>query len=212
MRAPIEKRNTYELIAEQLMSEIGTRLRPGDPLPTERELTATFKVGRSSVREGLRMLESKGVIEPVGNGTFVVSSLRSPLSRSFALLLSLDEANLSELYELRRMLEGEAAALAAMRRSDEDLAAMALATRPRLLLLDEPMAGMGTEESQRMIALLAGLKRRQTIVLVEHDMDAVFRLADRISVLVYGRLIATDTPERIRANEEVRRAYLGEDL
>ena len=90
--------------------------------------------------------------------------------------------------------------------------AMALATRPRLLLLDEPMAGMGTEESQRMIDLLASLKRRHTIVLVEHDMDAVFRLADRISVLVYGRIIATDTPERIRANEMVRKAYLGEDF
>ena len=89
---------------------------------------------------------------------------------------------------------------------------MALAMRPRLLLLDEPMAGMGIEESQRMIGLLASLKQRQTIVLVEHDMDAVFKLADRISVLVYGRLIATDTPERIRANEEVRKAYLGEDL
>jgi len=71
------------------------------------------------------------------------------------------------------------------------------------------LAGMGIEESQRMIALLASLKRRHTIILVEHDMDAVFRLADRISVLVYGRVIATDTPERIRANEEVRRAYLG---
>jgi len=90
--------------------------------------------------------------------------------------------------------------------------AIALATQPRLLLLDEPMAGMGADESQRMIDLLAGLKSRHAIVLVEHDMDAVFRLADRISVLVYGRLIATDTPERIRANEEVRRAYLGEDL
>jgi branched-chain amino acid transport system ATP-binding protein len=90
--------------------------------------------------------------------------------------------------------------------------AMALATRPRLLLLDEPMAGMGTEESQRMIAVLASLKRRQTIVLVEHDMDAVFRLADRISVLVYGRVIATDAPEKIRANEAVRKAYLGEDF
>jgi len=89
--------------------------------------------------------------------------------------------------------------------------AMALATRPRLLLLDEPMAGMGVEESGRMIALLGGLKRRLTIILVEHDMDAVFRLADRISVLVYGRIIATDTPEKVRTNEEVRRAYLGED-
>jgi branched-chain amino acid transport system ATP-binding protein len=89
--------------------------------------------------------------------------------------------------------------------------AMALATEPRLLLLDEPMAGMGVEESQRMIALLTRLKQSKTIILVEHDMDAVFRLADRISVLVYGRVIATGTPEQIRINEEVRRAYLGED-
>jgi branched-chain amino acid transport system ATP-binding protein len=86
-----------------------------------------------------------------------------------------------------------------------------MAVRPRLLLLDEPMAGMGAEESQRMIALLSGLKQRKTIILVEHDMDAVFRLADRISVLVYGRVIATDVPEKIKLNEEVRRAYLGED-
>jgi len=89
--------------------------------------------------------------------------------------------------------------------------AMALATRPRLLLLDEPMAGMGIEESQRMIAFLATLKRRQTIILVEHDMDAVFRLADRIAVLVYGRVIAADSPEKIKLNHEVRKAYLGEE-
>jgi len=89
--------------------------------------------------------------------------------------------------------------------------AMALATRPRLLLLDEPVAGMGTDESQRMIGLLASLKGEKTIVLVEHDMDAVFSLADRISVLVYGRIIATGTPAEIRANAEVRSAYLGED-
>jgi len=74
---------------------------------------------------------------------------------------------------------------------------MALATRPRLLLLDEPMAGMGIDESQRMIELLATLKRRQTMILVEHDMDAVFKLADRIAVLVYGRIIATGLPERL---------------
>ena len=89
--------------------------------------------------------------------------------------------------------------------------AMALATKPRLLLLDEPVAGMGTEESQRMVKLLGSLKGRQTMILVEHDMDAVFSLADRISVLVYGRIIATGTPKEIRANPEVRRAYLGED-
>jgi branched-chain amino acid transport system ATP-binding protein len=90
--------------------------------------------------------------------------------------------------------------------------AMALAARPRLLLLDEPMAGMGGEESQRMIALLTTLKRHQAIVLVEHDMDAVFQLADRISVLVYGKVIATGSPEQIKANAEVRRAYLGEGM
>ena len=90
--------------------------------------------------------------------------------------------------------------------------AMVLATGPRLLLLDEPVAGMGTEESQRMVEFLATLKGRQTIVLVEHDMDAVFSLADRISVLVYGRIIATGAPAEIRLNPEVRRAYLGEDL
>ena len=89
--------------------------------------------------------------------------------------------------------------------------AMALAGRPRLLLLDEPMAGMGIEESQRMIGLLGTLKSRQTMILVEHDMDAVFRLADRIAVLVYGRVIASGAPEAIRANEEVKKAYLGED-
>ena len=89
--------------------------------------------------------------------------------------------------------------------------AMALATEPRLLLLDEPVAGMGLEESQRMVSFLATLKGRITIVLVEHDMDAVFTLADRISVMVYGRIIATGTPAEVRGNEQVRRAYLGED-
>jgi len=89
--------------------------------------------------------------------------------------------------------------------------AMALATRPRLLLLDEPVAGMGLEESQRMVQFLAGLKGRQSIILVEHDMDAVFTLADRISVLVYGRIVASGAPAEVRANPEVKRAYLGED-
>jgi branched-chain amino acid transport system ATP-binding protein len=88
--------------------------------------------------------------------------------------------------------------------------AMALATRPRMLLLDEPMAGMGPEESVRMIALLRELKRDLTILLIEHDMDAVFALADRISVLVYGRVIASGEPAAIRANADVRNAYLGE--
>lgn len=88
---------------------------------------------------------------------------------------------------------------------------IALATRPQLLLLDEPMAGMGPEESERMVALIEGLKGQYTILLVEHDMDAVFRLADRISVLVSGRVIASGSVEEVRANPEVRTAYLGEE-
>jgi branched-chain amino acid transport system ATP-binding protein len=89
--------------------------------------------------------------------------------------------------------------------------AMVLATRPRLMLLDEPVAGMGIDESQRMVRFLGGLKGKRTMILVEHDMDAVFTLADRISVLVYGRIIASGAPEEIRANPEVRIAYLGEE-
>lgn len=89
--------------------------------------------------------------------------------------------------------------------------AMALAGEPRVLLLDEPMAGMGPEESTRMVEFLGKLKGSRGILLVEHDMDAVFALADRITVLVYGRAIATGTPAEIRANSEVRDAYLGAD-
>ena len=88
--------------------------------------------------------------------------------------------------------------------------AMALATGPRMLLLDEPMAGMGPEESARMVRMLRELKQDLTILLIEHDMEAVFALADRITVLVYGRVIASGAPEEIRANKDVRDAYLGE--
>ena len=89
--------------------------------------------------------------------------------------------------------------------------AMALATRPRLLLLDEPMAGMGREESTRMVQLLKRLRGEHAMLLVEHDMDAVWALADRVSVLVYGKVIATGPPDAIRANPDVARAYLGDD-
>jgi branched-chain amino acid transport system ATP-binding protein len=90
--------------------------------------------------------------------------------------------------------------------------AMALAAEPKTLLLDEPMAGMSQQESAAMIELLRTLKRRYTILLVEHDMDAVFSLADRISVLVYGSVMFTGTPDEIRQHPEVRTAYLGEEV
>ena len=88
--------------------------------------------------------------------------------------------------------------------------AMTLATAPKVLLLDEPMAGMSLAESERLVTLLRSLKKQYGILLVEHDMDAVFKLADRISVLVYGRVLACGDPESIRNNPDVRTAYLGE--
>ena len=111
-------------------------------------------------------------------------------------------------------LAGREAAVAAALAHGEQRAlevGLALATRPRLVLLDEPMAGMGPEESENMIALLERIRARITVLLVEHDMDAVFRLADRVSVLVSGRVIASGAPAAIRAHPEVRKAYLGED-
>ena len=89
--------------------------------------------------------------------------------------------------------------------------AMALATRPKLLLLDEPMAGMSAEETQKLIAILKKLKTGKTMVLIEHDMNAVFSLADRITVMVYGKIIATGSPKEIRANQKVKAAYLGDE-
>ena len=88
--------------------------------------------------------------------------------------------------------------------------AMTLATRPRLLLLDEPLAGMGAEESASMVALLKRLVETHAILLVEHDMDAVFALAHRLTVMVNGQVLASGTPAGIRANAQVQEAYLGE--
>ncbi len=88
--------------------------------------------------------------------------------------------------------------------------AMCLATRPQVLLLDEPLAGMGAEETERMLSLLDQLKNEHAVLLIEHDMDAVFRIADRITVMVNGEVIASDVPGRIRGNREVQVAYLGE--
>ena len=87
--------------------------------------------------------------------------------------------------------------------------AICLATEPRVLLLDEPLAGMGSEETERMLALLAELREGHAILLVEHDMDAVFRIADRITVMVNGAVLASDTPQAVRANADVQAAYLG---
>ena len=106
------------------------------------------------------------------------------------------------------MLEREAGQLSHGEKRQLEIA-MCLATDPRVLLLDEPLAGMGAEESERMLALLAGLREGHAILLVEHDMDAVFRIADRITVLVDGSVIASGAPAAVRDNREVQNAYLG---
>jgi len=123
---PLERRKVYEQIAEQLLGQIGSRaLRPGDALPPERELTESFRVGRSSIREALRMLESQGVIESANGGTFVVAEAARPLLSSLRLVITLDEeAGVHHLYELRRILESEAAALAAGRHGEAHLEQM----------------------------------------------------------------------------------------
>ena len=125
---------------------------------------------------------------------------------------SLVEAAMS--YLVRLLLDDRADVPAANLSHGERRAleiAIALALRPKAFLLDEPMAGMGPENTEKLVEILDGLRAEAPILLVEHDMDAVFALADRISVIVYGRIIASGTPNDIRANEEVRRAYLGDE-
>jgi branched-chain amino acid transport system ATP-binding protein len=132
-----------------------------------------------------------------------------PVARETALF---DEArSIAEQVGLSQKVNSIAATLAHGEQRALEVG-LALATRPKLVLLDEPMAGMGPEESKRMIELIGRIRAQVTVLLVEHDMDAVFRLADRISVMVNGRLIATDSPEKIRMNPEVRRAYLGDEV
>ncbi|HET7197699.1 MAG TPA: ABC transporter ATP-binding protein [Burkholderiales bacterium] len=136
-----------------------------------------------------------------------------PLARETALR---DEARrIASDIDLQDRLESTAGNLAHGEQRALEVG-LALATRPRLLLLDEPMAGMGPQESARMIAMIERLRERLrgglTLLLVEHDMDAVFRLATRISVLVNGRVIASGAPQAIRMDAEVRKAYLGDEL
>ena len=126
--APIERRKVYEQVSERLSAQIGTTLQPGDALPSERELAERYGVGRSSVREALRMLESRGLIESRGSGTFVIAQWRNPFQQPLSLVVAGEDVDRTQLFEVRRMLEAEAAALAAKRRSLGDLDLMHEAT------------------------------------------------------------------------------------
>jgi GntR family transcriptional repressor for pyruvate dehydrogenase complex len=126
LQGPIARQKTYELVAQRLLELMSAgRLQPGDPVPAERELAQSYGVGRSSIREALRMLESKGVIQASGNGSFTVAAFGDTLNRSLDFLISVDQADFRELFEVRHMLEAEAAALAAERHLEPDLAEMA---------------------------------------------------------------------------------------
>jgi DNA-binding FadR family transcriptional regulator len=142
---PIAKQKTYELVADRLVELITARsLEAGDQLPTERELTETFGVGRSSIREALRMLESQGVIRPGSGGAFAVAEASNPLESSLQLVFALDDrTGIHHLFELRRILDCEAAALAAERRSRGDLAEMASAIDE----MDAALTAAGRDEA-----------------------------------------------------------------
>ena len=184
------------------------------------ERNITFLSGHERVRSGLaRSYQVTSIFRrfSVLDNLALAVQARSGSSFSFWRPVAAEAALFDEARAIASqvVLADRADAIAATLAHGEQRAlevGLALATRPKLLLLDEPMAGMGPEESRRMIELIGRIRAGVTVLLVEHDMDAVFRLADRISVMVNGRLIATGAPGEIKANREVRNAYLGDEL
>jgi len=167
-------------------------------------LARSFQI--TSILPGFTALENVAVAVQARSG----SSFRffAPVAQEEALndaaLAALKEAGLDDRAHVR------ASALSHGEHRRLELA-IALSTQPKVLLLDEPLAGVGGEDAEAFVARLKRFKGRFTMVLIEHDMEAVFALADRVSVLVYGRIIATGTPEAIRSDPQVRAAYLGEE-
>jgi GntR family transcriptional repressor for pyruvate dehydrogenase complex len=174
---PLERRKVYEQIAEQLLGQIGSRtFKPGDPLPPERELTETFGVGRSSIREALRMLESQGVISAVSGGAF----------------FSLDErAGLNDLFELRRILECEAAALAAERRTDDHLAEMDASIGDMVAALADADGSERFIDADLRFHLAISEATANRLVL--HSMQAVREVVRRA---LFAVVVIPNSPER----------------
>lgn len=186
---PIARRTTYQLVAEQLIELIGSRrLRPGDVLPPERELVESYGVGRSSVREALRMLESRGLIESRGGGSFAVAELRNLLDRSFDLLVTVEQADYAELFEVRRILEGEAAALAASRRTKAQIERMRQT-------IDDMERGLSSEERfiTADLRFHLGVAEATKNRVVVHLMHAIRSLLQRSLSSSYH---ITGSPER----------------
>jgi GntR family transcriptional repressor for pyruvate dehydrogenase complex len=189
---PVERRKVYEQIAEQLLGQISRqRLRPGDVLPPERELTESFGVGRSSIREALRMLESQGVIIAANGGSFVVAEAANPLNSSLRLLFTLDgETGLHDLFELRRILDTEAAALAAERHSAEHLAEMDQAIAEMDASLRESGGEHFIDADLRFHLAVAEATGNR---LVLHSMHAVRDVVRRALLTVF---VIPQSPER----------------
>jgi GntR family transcriptional repressor for pyruvate dehydrogenase complex len=189
VRTPIARRKTYELVADRLTEEISSRvLQPGDLLPPERELVAAFRVGRSSIREALRILESRGLIESNGVGTFTVARLSNPLNQSLNLLLEAEEADVAELFEVRRILEGECAALAAARRKRRHLDQMAEALHAMEEGLSSERAFIDADLRFHMTVAEASGNR-----VAAHLMHAIRGLLQRALASVYH---VAGSPER----------------
>lgn len=202
--AQIERRKVYELVADRLIGEITAgRLKPGDQMPPERELTEMLGVGRSSVREALRLLESKGLIESRSKGSLVVAERKNPLNDSLELLLALDKANAHELYELRRILESEAAALAAEHRRDDQLERLDQA-------IDEMEHALTTSSLDRYIK--ADLRFHLIIAeatgnrLLLHSMEAIRDVLQRVLSSIY---LIPGSPENSIAEHRAIRAAIG---
>ena len=181
---PISRQKTYELVAERLVTLIGDHsFQPGDQLPTERELTASFQVGRSSVREALRMLESQGVIRSVNGGAFVVADAANLLNSSLRLLLTLDESTrIHDVIELRSVLECEAAALAAERHRAAHLAQMDQAIEEMTKGLEEPEADAFIDADLRFHLAVAEATGNRVLL---HSMQAVRDVIRRMLMTVF---------------------------
>jgi GntR family transcriptional repressor for pyruvate dehydrogenase complex len=201
---PVARRKVYEQVAEQLLGQIGARrLKPGDVLPPERELTESFGVGRSSIREALRMLESQGVISAVNGGSFVVADAASPLNSSLRLMFTLDDrAGIHDLFELRRILEVEAAALAAERHGARHLDEMEAA-------IEEMAVSLGDNGGDRFIE--ADLRFHLAVAeatgnrLVLHSMQAVRDVVRRALMTVF---VIPQSPESAVVEHRAIRAAI----
>ena len=167
--APIARQKTYELVEEHLLGLIsGGRRQPGDSMPPERELAQQYSVGRSSIREALRMLESKGVIRSTGNASFTVAEFGNALDHSLGFLVSVDQADAGELFEVRRTLEGEVAALAAVRHVEADLARMARETDAMETARASEQGFIGADMRFHIVVAQAGRNR-----MLGHLLQAV---------------------------------------